>query len=233
MTGYDKNQLVRGLLSTKKAPVFFVSILLLVFSGCIITDIIGPTDLKIFKYHGERNLDSLRTYTSRLYEKNPCYQYDPVWRQKRLAQLFGGSAVLDEFAGRDSAAVLAEAFSETPGDPDRVYLLALGLVKSIREAYGLDDDGFMFSGLQIPLERLKRLHFNLSQVNWRIKTYKDTKGVLLFRTNEVGEDGYINMGYEVLMTEILTRIEDDIYLRGGLPHKYMFSMSSLFVSLLL
>lgn len=229
----DKEPVSQSFIFNRKALAFIVFILLLFLSGCLITDIVGPTDVKIFQYHGQKNLESLRAYTSRLYEKNPVYQNDPVWRQKRMAQLFGDSPVLDKYAQKDSAEVLAESFSETPGDPDRVYLLALGLVKSIREAYGLDGDSFIFSGLQIPLERLQRLHFNISQVNWRIKTYKDANGVLLFRTNETGENGYINMGYEVLMTEILTRIEDDIYLRGGLPHKYIFSMSTLFVSLLM
>ena len=88
-------------------------------------------------------------------------------------------------------------------------------------------------GLQILLERLERLHYNISQVNWRLKTYKDEKGHLIFLTNAADEKGYINMGYEVIMTEILTRIKDDIYLRGGLPGKYVFNMSALFLSILL
>jgi hypothetical protein len=41
------------------------------------------------------------------------------------------------------------------------------------------------------------------------------------------------MGYEVIMTRILTRIEDDIIMRGGLPGQYMFKMSTVFVGILL
>ena len=128
---------------------------------------------------------------------------------------------------------MTAAFAEDTEEEDRVYLLGLGLAKSIRESYALDSDGFMLVGLQISLERLKRLHHNITQVNWRLKTHKGKNGELLFITNEVGEDGYINMGYEVIMTEILTRISDDIYLRGGLPGKYIFNMSTIFLSLLI
>jgi hypothetical protein len=39
------------------------------------------------------------------------------------------------------------------------------------------------------------------------------------------------MGFEVLMTRILTRIEDDIFMRGGLPEKYIFRGSNIFLSI--
>ena len=109
----------------------------------------------------------------------------------------------------------------------------LDLIRSIEEAYELDENKVFLTGLQIPLERLERLHFNLSQVNWRLKTYRDEHGKLLFLSNEVGENGYINMGYEVLMTEVLTMVKDDIHLRGGLPQTYLFEMTSLFASLII
>ena len=81
---------------------------------------------------------------------------------------------------------------------------------------------------------MQALHLNVSQVNWRLKTYRDEGGGLLFLTNGAGEDGSLNMGYEVLMTQVLTRITDDIYLRGGLAGKYVFSMSStIFVGIAL
>ena len=41
------------------------------------------------------------------------------------------------------------------------------------------------------------------------------------------------MGFEVIMTEVMTMLKDDIYLRGGLPGKYIFDMSTLFVPLLI
>ena len=100
------------------------------------------------------------------------------------------------------------------------------------EAYQVTESGFFVSGLQIPVDRLNRLYTNISQVNWRLKVYRDEDGSLLFLTNEAGEDGYINMGYEVIMTEVLTRIKDDIYLRGGSPPKFAFNMASFFMAIL-
>jgi len=215
----------------------WVSIILLILAGAMISgclaNAITPTEVRLFHYHGEKNIEIIKEFITRLYAKNPRYQGDPVRRQKRLQQLSNNRPTLDKYAHWRSDEVLTEVFSEIPGDPDRVYLLGLGLVKSIREVYGPENNGLILIGLQIPLERLQRLHFNMSQVNWRIKTYKDGDGVLFFKTNEAGDDGYINMGYEVLMTEMLARIEDDIYLRGGLSKKYIFDMSTLFVSLLL
>ena len=66
-----------------------------------------------------------------------------------------------------------------------------------------------------------------------INCWKESWQPVLFITNEAGEDGYINMGYEVIMTRILTRIEDDIAMRGGLPEQYMFRMSTMFVGIII
>lgn len=193
---------------------------------------IGPTDARILRHHHRQMLRSIEELTRRLYAKNPKYEPNPVRRQKKLAQIFGRASLLSRYRAMPSHEVLTEAFSPEPGDPDRVFLLGLGLVKSIRETYETQDGLPVVVGLQIPLERLERLHRNISQVNWRLKTYRDQDGRLLFLTNAPLRDGGLNMGYEVLMTSILTRIEDDIYLRGGLPQKYAFNASTLFVSLL-
>ncbi len=114
-------------------------------------------------------------------------------------------------------------------------LLALGLRKSIDEGYGQSgtDNNTMITSLQIPLDRLKRLYSNISQVNWRLKIYHDHNQELYFRTNEMAPEGHLNMGYEVLMTKILTRIEDDIYMRGGNPPNVIFRMSTIFFTLFL
>jgi len=85
----------------------------------------------------------------------------------------------------------------------------------------------------VSLENLEKLYSNISQVNWCLKAYKDEDGRLLFCTNEAGDDGYINMGYEVIMTRILIRITDGIYLRGGSPPKFFFNMSTMFLAILL
>ncbi|MBI9084209.1 MAG: hypothetical protein JEZ11_11470 [Desulfobacterales bacterium] len=184
-------------------------------------------------YHARECLISIKTLTQRLYAKNPRHEPDPVQRQKKLDRLFADDKPTGELSDQTSHELLTRAFAANAVYPDRVYPLGMGLVKSIREAYGLDEQYALVTGMQIPLERLERLHHNISQVNWRLKTYRDQTGELLFQTNAAGENGYINMGYEVLMTEILTRIKDDIHLRGGLAEKYAFTMSTLFLSILL
>ena len=87
--------------------------------------------------------------------------------------------------------------------------------------------------MEISLSKLERLYHNISHVNWRLKVYRDEQDVLLFQTNEGGQGDYINMGYEVIMTEIMTRIKDDIAMRGGMPQKMIFDMSTLFLTILL
>ena len=197
-------------------------------------DAFTSTDVAIIRYHFAEHQKTLEEFTTRLYAKNPKYESDPLERQRKLRFIFHNDLPVEfHYAYRPSHEVLTAAFAATPDYNDRVYLLVLGMVKGIREAYEGHEQHTFLTGLQIPLERLQRLHHNLSQVNWRLKTYKDERGELLFRTNELGSDGYLNMGYEVMMTEMLTRIKDDIHLRGGLPGKYIFNMSTLFVSILI
>lgn len=217
--------------------------LALLVSGCGATmqgarakfeDMVTSTDVSILKYHVEGYIHSFEEYITRLYAKNPKYEKDLEVRQRKLAHIFHGGAAVDPALDRMlSNQLLTAAFAgETEGD--RVYLLGLGLVKSIKEAYQLEDGSLLMSGLQIKLDRLQRLHLNISQVNWRMKTYRDGGGDLLFLTNAAGPDGSLNMGYEVIMTEVLTRIKDDVFLRGGLVGKYVFSMSStIFVGIAL
>ncbi len=212
--------------------IIFPLVFTLLLSGCF-AETIGPTGARLFHYHISQDIKDIETLITRLYTKNPKYQLNPVLRQKRIEQIFHGKDILDKYAHMSSDKVLAEAFAPNPMEHDRVYLLGLGMVKSIKEAYGVDKNQIIITALQIPLERLQRLAKNLSQVNWRMKTYKDAQGELLFRSNAVGEDGYMNMGYEVIMTTILTRVRDDIYMRGGLPGKYFFDMSTLFVSIVI
>ena len=193
-----------------------------------------PTDVSIIRHHMQQYRGSLRDFTARLYAKNPKYEKDQAQQRRKIDSIFGPLAIGEQvYAYKPSHEVLAAAFQGEVAEPDRVYLLSLGLWKSIREAYNIKDEDFFLSGLQVSLERLQRLHHNVSQVSWRLKTYKDKNGKLLFITNQAGEGGYLNMGYEVIMTQILTRIEDDIIMRGGLPQQYMFKMSTLFVGIII
>ncbi len=221
----DIYPLIRGL------SIFFL-LSLSVVSGCV-GEAVLPTGAGIFHYHIQEDRQDLEKMIRRLYAKNPKYQPSRVMRHKRIEQIFHGRPLLDKYAGMPSNEVLSAAFAPDTNEPDRVFLLGLGMMKSIREAYGVQRKQIMITALQVPLERLQRLYRNLNQVNWRLKTYKDKQGRLLFLTNEKGADGYLNMGYEVIMTAILTRVQDDIYLRGGLPGKYIFDMSTMFVSIIL
>ena len=221
-------------------PMFFV---LLTFAGCGfsgssasdgVREFFTPTDVSIICHHMQQYRDSLRNFTARLYAKNPKYEKDPAQQRRKIDAIFGPLATGEQvYAYKLSHEILTAAFQGEVSEPDRVYLLNLGLWKSIQEAYNIRDGDFFLSGLQVSLERLQRLHHNVSQVNWRLKTCKDKGGKLLFITNEAGEGGYINMGYEVIMTQILTRIEDDIIMRGGLPQQYMFKMSTLFIGIII
>lgn len=221
------------------ALLFFCGLLLV--TGCVagqnsrqIQAAAVSTEVRLIKYHVESFIDSLEDFTRRLYAKNPKYEQDADLRRKKIEQIFrGGPPVETYYARQPSHEVLQAAFALETEYPDRVYLLCLGMVKSIKEAYQLDDGSLIWSGMQVKLDRLQKLHYNLSQVNWRLRTYRDREGKLLFLTNEAGEDGYLNMGYEVIMTRILTRLQDYIYLRDGLPGKYIFSVSSFFLSILL
>ena len=191
-----------------------------------------PFDVQIISYHVREIEKSLEEFIRRLYLKNPKYEKDPEVRHKKIQAIFHGAEMpVTEFNDKPSHEVLAAAFEPNPTYSDRIFLLGLGMKKSVREAYSIEEKIFVTS-LQIGHGRLESLYANTSQVNWRLKVYRDEDGRLLFLTNEVGENGYINMGYEVIMTEILTRIKDDIYLRGGAPPKFAFSMASLFMAIL-
>jgi len=191
------------------------------------------TDVKLLHYHFGRCIQTVGIFTERLYAKNPKYEPDLSVRHKKVAAIIYKDRVWSNLEQLPSEKLLTAAFSAEPPDPDRVYLLGLGLAQGFREVYDVGEDTMMLTGLQVDLEKLKRLHKNISQVKWRLKVYRDKGGELLFLTNAVGRDGYINMGYEVLLTELLTRVEDDIYMRGGLPGKYIFDMSTMFMSVVL
>lgn len=223
--------------------ILFLIVVLALLTGCsakydqqdTFRDMITPTDAIIIEHHVGVCFSDLREFIERLYVRNPVHERDLKKRQQKIDSIFladSASWIPQKFVNLTSRELLTVAFApDTTGD--RIYPLGLGFMRSIQEAYELDDKKVFLTGLQVPLEQLERLHFNLSQVNWRLKTYRDESGNFLFFTNGMAENGYLNMGYEVIMTRILTRIEDDIFLRGGLADKYMFRMSTIFLSILM
>ena len=192
-----------------------------------------PTDVQMMRYHVSEIRKSLEEFTHRLYLKNPKYEKDIKARESKIRAIFHNEKLPDTgYNFQPSHKLLEAAFEPDPAYPDRIFLLSLGLIKSIDEAYRFDE-GPIITTLEIHSESLEKLYYNFSQVKWRLKVYRDKQGELFFLTNEAGEDGYINMGYEVIMTEILTRIKDDIFIRGGAPPKMFFTMSTVFLSILL
>lgn len=192
-----------------------------------------PTDVQIMRYHVKGYYESLEEFTRRLYLKNPKYEKDLKTRKKKIRAIFYGEELPHtDYNNQPSHKVLEAAFGKKPTYEDRVFLLSLGLVKSIRETYTIKE-GLFVTTLKIPPEKLEILYHNISHVNWRLKVYRDDRGDLLFLTNEAAENGYINMGYEVIMTQILARIKDDIFLRHGAPPKLVFTMSTLFLPIIL
>ncbi len=220
-----------------RASCVLILFSILIF-GCKVTEksikqALLPVEVQVIQYHVQEYNRSLEEFTRRLYLKNPKYEKDIEMRKRKVHGIFHGEALHpSDYNNLPSHRILEAAFGKNPSYEDRVFLLGLGLAKSIREAYDTKDM-ILLSAMQIPLEKLEKLYHNISHVNWRLKVYRDENGKLLFLTNEAGENGYINMGYEVIMTEILTRIKDDIYLRGGAPPKLIFNMSSLFLPLIL
>ncbi len=195
------------------------------------------SDVLIVQHHLRQHYSCLEEFCRRLYLKNPKYEPNAKKRGAKLNTIFKKRKNLGTtYDNQASHEVLTAVFSAAPDYGDRVALLALGLRKSIDEGYGRngpDDDSTMITTLQIPLERLKRLYSNISQVNWRLKIYHDHNQELYFLTNEMAPEGHLNMGYEVLITKILTRIEDDIYMRGGNPPNVIFRISTMFLTLFL
>ncbi len=197
-----------------------------------VKDTFTPTDIKILKYHIDADLHDIEDLMQRLYLKNPKYEPDKGRRQQKMDAIFRQGRVSEcDLFHLPSDQILTMTFEQTCPCSDRVFMLGLGLSKSIREAYSVD--GFFFvTGSQIPAERLERLYYNLGRVNWLMKTARDTEGNLLFITNEAGENGYINMEYEKIFTRLLTRTADDIYMRDGLINNFIFRAGATFLSIL-
>ncbi|MBN2705744.1 MAG: hypothetical protein JXR89_04805 [Deltaproteobacteria bacterium] len=197
--------------------------------------ILTSSDVLIIQHHIREHYRCLEELCRRLYLKNPRYEPDPKKREGKLnAVFYGGGSLAEPWNRRASHEILTAAFAPATTYPDRVALLALGLRRSIDEGYNqTGPNQTMITSLEVSLEKLKRLHSNLNQVNWRLKSCRAPEENLYFLTNEADPAGHLNMGYEVLMTRVLTRIEDDIFMRGGNPPNLVFRMSTMFLSLFL
>ncbi len=208
---------------------------------------ISPPDVKIMSYHYRANLTLLRDMMQRLYRKNPCYEPDQRSRMEKMDFLFNPgysarqarwyqnlSAIEDmgcPVLTLPSHRLLDMAFSPEPCYHDRIFLLIMGLKKSLDEAYSVTD-GVFVTGCQIPVEQLQRLYHNFQVAKWRLKSRRFPDGTPVFYANEAGRGGYINMGYEVIFTTILTRIADDIYLRSGLEGHFAIRLGASFMAIL-
>ena len=222
---------------------------LITLNGCSGKDsqqwpVLTSPDVLIIKYHIEQNTLDMEEFCRRLYLKNPKYEPNIEKRSRKLTAIFHPPIDTESkkqqpdsplpYNNLLSHQLLEAAFANKPPQSDRVYLLALGMKKSIIEGYdGHNKNQTMFSGMQLSPKKLQILHANVQQLNWRLKTYRDPYAKPRFQTNALGEDSTINMGYEVIMTRILTRIADDIYLRNGQTPNFIFNMSTMFLPLFL
>jgi hypothetical protein len=220
--------------------IFLPLLIILALNSCSnkggMGGILTTSDVLIIQHHMQQHYKCLEEFCRRLYLKNPKYEKDLKKRGRKLTSIFKERALPETTYDKlPSHEILTAVFTDAPGYHDRVALLGLGLRKSIDEGYGQDGpkDNNMITSLQVSLELLKRLYSNISQVKWRLKVYRDKQKELYFLTNSEAPDGYLNMGYEVLLTKILTRIEDDIYMRGGNPPNVIFKMSTMFLTLFL
>ncbi len=216
--------------------LFFVILSLTACSTNCIRDNINhtftPTDIKIIKHHVSEDLRDIELLMQRLYLKNPKYEPDLEMRHKKLDAIFRAGEVPEcDYLNLASNELLTMAFEPDCPCRDRIFILGMGLAKSIHEAYNVEDVVFI-SGVQIPVQRLERLYYNLGRVNWLLKTRRDEHGELLFLTNEAGENGYINMEYEKIFTRIITRTGDDIYMRDGLLNNFLLRVGTSFLSIL-
>lgn len=202
---------------------------------------LSSPDVLIIRHHIEQNQIDIEEFCRRLYLKNPIYEADISARESKLAAIFHpppedaqhSSTTMPAYTKLPSHQLLEAAFSQTPPDKDRVLLLAMGMSKSITEGYDGYDKRTLLSGIQLSTHKLENLFVNLQQLSWRLKTYRGADGTLIFLTNAVDTCGYINMGYEVILTRLLTRTADDIYMRNGQTPNFIFTMSTMFLPLLL
>lgn len=237
---------------TTMALLIFLSLLL---AGCSSTSqqlvpALTSPDVLIIRHHIEQNHIDIEEFCRRLYLKNPIYETNIAQRKYKLAAVFhppqpDSSAVnlstevqntataIASYAKLPSHKLLEAAFSPDPIDEDRILLLALGMSKSVVEGYDGYDKRTLLSGIQLSTKKLENLYANLQQLSWRLKTYRNSDGNLIFLTNAVDDSGYINMGYEVILTSLLTRTADDIFMRSGQTPNFIFTMSTMFLPLLL
>ncbi|MCJ7603881.1 MAG: hypothetical protein MUO63_20595, partial [Desulfobulbaceae bacterium] len=130
-------------------------------SGCAVQynkdatvrDMITSTDATIIEYHVRSYYIDLKEFITRLYARNPKYERDQQKRRQKIDAIFQPRFFPKHFnKAKTSAELLSAAFNAGSEGEDRVYLLGLGLAKSINEAYGLDEIDFFWTGLQVPLE---------------------------------------------------------------------------------
>jgi hypothetical protein len=126
-----------------------------------------PTDVQIIRYHVDEYFKSLEEFTRRLYLKNPKYEKDLEMRKAKIRGIFHEAGLPHTVVNNyPSHRLLESAFIPDPPYEDRVFLLSLGLAKSIEETYNIGD-GVFVSSMEISLKKLENLYHNISHLNWR------------------------------------------------------------------
>ena len=139
----------------------------LTFLGChaggqFVKRAVVPTDVQIMRYHVGEYYTSLEEFTRRLYLKNPKYEKDLEMRKKKIRGIFQGEELpYTDYNNKPSHKLLEAAFATIPTYEDRVFLLSLGLVKSIEETYSIKEK-LVVTSMEVSLEKLTNLYHNIS-----------------------------------------------------------------------
>jgi hypothetical protein len=140
---------------------------------------------------------------SKLYKRNPdqLKKMPGMTLEGRLAQLRvnPGPLVFDELAGRQGIEAMDLAF-DTTFKGDRVFALIVGLGGMLRQAYGYNQEMFMFDPLNG--EALRTSARNVEVLAWKLKNNRKPDGDF-FLISHQSADRVDNLSFERLFGKLI------------------------------
>lgn len=140
---------------------------------------------------------------SKLYKRNPdqLKKMPGMTLEGRLAQLRvnPGPLVFDELAGRQGIEAMDLAF-DTTFKGDRVFALIVGLGGMLRQAYGYNQEMFMFDPLNG--EALRTSARNVEVLAWKLKNKHKPDGSF-FLVSHQSADRVDNLSFERLFGKLI------------------------------
>ena len=157
----------------------------------------------------------VRELMVKLYKRNPVqlHKSEGVTIGTRLNQLRRQrqQLIFEELGGRQNIDALEMTFDES-FEGDRIFALIVGLGGMLRQAYGYNDEMFMFEKLSG--EALVTSARNIEILIWRLKHDRKENGELFLITSET--NGVIdNLSFErlfgklIMLQDMMARIADD------------------------